>query len=211
MTLDHLFLFWELLGTVAFAASGAMTGLEKKMDLFGVCTLGLTTAVGGGIIRDVVLGNTPPMTFRDPSYAMVALATALVLFFSHVRRYLKQNQRHYDLALFWMDTLGLGIFTVSGVRLAYSFVYRPSVFLLVFVGVITGVGGGVLRDIMAGNTPYIFVKHVYACASLVGALVCSVLWYHTDQIFALLAGACTVFLIRVLARHYRWNLPYPHD
>ena len=211
MTVDHLFLFWELLGTVAFAASGAMTGLEKKMDLFGVCTLGLTTAVGGGIIRDVILGNTPPMTFRDPSYAMVAIATALVMFFSRVRRYLKRNQRHYDLALFWMDTLGLGIFTVSGVRLAYSCVKSPSVFLLVFVGVITGVGGGVVRDIMAGNMPYIFVKHVYACASLVGALVCSLLWYHIDQIFALLTGACAVFLIRVLARHYRWNLPYPHD
>lgn len=211
MKMDHIFLFWELLGTVAFAASGAMTGLEKKMDLFGVCVLGLTTAVGGGIIRDLVLGCTPPMTFRDPSYAMVALATALVMFFSRVRRYLKQNQRHYDLALFWMDTLGLGIFTVSGVRQAYSFVYRPSIFLLVFVGVITGVGGGLVRDIMAGNTPYIFVKHIYACASLVGALVCCILWPHTEQIFALLAGACTVFLIRVLARHYRWNLPYPHD
>ena len=211
MTVDHLFLFWELLGTVAFAASGAMTGLEKKMDLFGVCTLGLTTAVGGGIIRDVILGNTPPMTFRDPSYAMVAIATALVMFFSRVRRYLKRNQSRYDLALFWMDTLGLGIFTVSGVRLAYSCVASPSIFLLAFVGVITGVGGGVVRDIMAGNTPYIFVKHVYACASLVGALVCSVLWPYTEQIFALLAGACTVFLIRVLARHYRWNLPYPHD
>ena len=211
MTMDHLFLFWELLGTVAFAASGAMTGLEKKMDLFGVCTLGLTTAVGGGVIRDLILGTTPPMTFRDPSYAMVALATALVMFFSRVRRYLQRNQQHYDLALFWMDTLGLGIFTVSGVRLAYSFVYRPSIFLLVFVGVITGVGGGVMRDMMAGNTPYIFVKHVYACACLLGALVCSILWPHTEQIFSLLAGACTVFLTRVLARHYRWNLPYPHD
>ena len=209
--METFILLLELAGTLAFAASGAMTGLEKKMDLFGVCTLGLTTAVGGGIIRDVILGNTPPMTFRDPSYAMVALATALVMFFSQVRRYLQRNQQHYDLALIWMDTLGLGIFTVSGVRLAYSFVYRPSIFLLVFVGVITGVGGGVMRDMMAGNTPYIFVKHVYACASLLGALVCSVLWYHTDQIFALLAGACTVFLIRVLARHYRWNLPYPHD
>lgn len=211
MTVDHLFLFWELLGTVAFAASGAMTGLEKKMDLFGVCVLGLTTAVGGGVIRDVVLGNTPPMTFRDPSYAMVALATALVMFFSRVRRYLQRNQRHYDLAMFWMDTLGLGIFTVSGVRLAYTCVERPSIFLLVFVGVITGVGGGVVRDMLSGNTPYIFVKHVYACASLIGALVCSVLWPYTEELFSLLAGACTVFAIRALARHYRWNLPYPHD
>ena len=110
-----------------------------------------------------------------------------------------------------MDTLGLGIFTVSGVRLAYACADSPSIFLLAFVGVITGVGGGVMRDMMAGNTPYIFVKHVYACASLLGALVCSILWPHTEQTFSLLAGACSVFLIRVLARHYRWNLPYPHD
>ena len=155
------------------------------MDLFGVCILGLTTAVGGGIIRDMTLGNTPPATFRDPSYALVALAASLVLFLSRVRHLLQRNQQFYDLALFLMDTAGLGIFTVSGIRVAQRCVAEPSVFLLVFVGVITGVGGGVLRDVLAGDTPYIFIKHVYASASLLGALVCSLLWQVLGELPAI--------------------------
>ena len=89
----------ELIGTLAFAASGALTGLKKNMDIFGVCILGLTTAVGGGVIRDVILGNTPPATFQNPVYATVAIATALVLFLPWVRRFLMQDQRLYDLAM----------------------------------------------------------------------------------------------------------------
>lgn len=209
--MDILLFIFELLGTLAFAISGAMTGLKKKMDLFGVCILGLTTAVGGGIIRDVTLGNTPPATFRDPSYALVALAASLVLFLSRVRHLLQRNQQFYDLALFLMDTAGLGIFTVSGIRVAQRCVAEPSVFLLVFVGVITGVGGGVLRDVLAGDTPYIFIKHVYASASLLGALVCSLLWQVLGELPAMLLGAGVVFLIRGLSAHYRWNLPHPRD
>ena len=123
--MDILLFIFELLGTLAFAMSGAMTGLKKKMDLFGVCILGLTTAVGGGIIRDMTLGNTPPATFRDPSYALVALAASLVLFLSRVRHLLQRNQQFYDLALFLMDTAGLGIFTVSGIRVAQRCVAEP--------------------------------------------------------------------------------------
>ena len=209
--MDTLILAWELLGTLAFAASGAMTGLKKKMDLFGVCILGLTTAVGGGVIRDVILGNTPPATFRDPIYACVAISASLILFMSRVRHLLQRNQQQYELSLFLMDTAGLGIFTVSGIRIAQSCVADPSIFLLVFVGVITGVGGGVLRDMLAGDTPYIFVKHIYACASLIGALVCCLLWELFGELPAMLLGAGVVFLIRALSAHYRWTLPHPKD
>ena len=170
-TLDIFILILELIGTMAFAASGAMTGLRKNMDIFGVCILGLTTAVGGGVIRDLILGNTPPATFQDPIYATVAVLTSLVMFLPQVRRVLMWDQALFDLCLFLMDTAGLGIFTVVGIRTAYAHVPQATVFLLVFVGVVTGVGGGVLRDMMAGDTPYIFVKHVYASASLAGALV----------------------------------------
>ncbi len=86
----------NLIGTVAFAAAGAMTGLRKNMDIFGVCVLGLTTAVGGGIVRDVILGITPPTTFLDPIYAVVALLTSLVLFLPRIRRLLMWDQRLYD-------------------------------------------------------------------------------------------------------------------
>lgn len=209
--MDLFILILELVGTMAFAASGAITGLRKNMDIFGVCILGLTTAVGGGVIRDVILGNTPPATFQDPIYAAVALLTSLVLFLPQVRRLLTRDQALYDLVMLVMDTLGLGIFTVVGIQTAYGHAARPTLFLLVFVGVVTGVGGGVLRDMMAGDTPYIFVKHVYASASLAGALVCGALWDRAGEMPAMLAGAALVFVIRGLSAHFRWNLPRAHD
>ena len=209
--METFILALELIGTLAFAASGAMTGLKKNMDIFGVCILGLTTAVGGGVIRDLILGNTPPATFRDPIYAIVAILTSLVLFLPGVRRLLMRDQSLFDLGLFLMDTAGLAIFTVVGIRVAYAHVPQSTIFLLVFVGVVTGVGGGVLRDMMAGNTPYIFVKHVYASASLAGALVCALAWRPLGEMTAMLLGGSLVVLIRGLSAHYRWNLPRAHD
>ena len=201
----------ELAGTMAFAASGAMTGMKKNMDIFGICILALTTAVGGGVIRDLILGNTPPNTFRNPVYATVAIITALVLFLPWVRRFLMRDQRLYDLSMLILDTAGLGIFTVVGMRIAYATTPSPTLFLLVFVGVITGVGGGVIRDMMAGDTPYIFVKHIYACASLAGALVCAALWNGAGEVAAMAVGMTVVIVIRLLSAHYRWNLPKAHD
>ena len=209
--MEQLFLILELVGTLAFAASGAITGLKKNMDVFGICILGLTTAVGGGVIRDLILGLTPPATFLDPVYAVVALLTSLVLFLPRIRHLLMWDQRLYDLVLLIMDSVGLGIFTVSGIRIAYQSTPSPSLFLLVFVGVVTGVGGGVLRDVMAGDTPYIFVKHVYASASLAGALACVVLWPLAGEMAAMLCGGGLVIAIRILSAHFRWNLPRAHD
>ena len=209
--MDLFILIIELIGTMAFSASGAMTGIKKNMDIFGVCILALTTAVGGGVIRDLILGSTPPATFRDPVYATVAIVTALVLFLPRVRRLLMWDQALFDLSLFLMDTAGLAIFTVMGIRVAYAHVPQATLFLLAFVGVVTGVGGGVLRDIMAGDTPYIFVKHIYACASLVGALACGLAWHHLGEMGSMLLGGGLVVLIRCLSAHYRWNLPRAHD
>lgn len=209
--MDLTFLLLELAGTLAFAASGAMTGLKKNMDLFGVCILGLTTAVGGGVIRDVILGNTPPATFQDPVYALVALATSLVLFLPGIRRLLMWDQRLYDLTMLVLDSAGLGIFTTMGIRIAYGAVDDPSLFLLVFVGVVTGVGGGVLRDVLAGDTPYIFLKHVYASASLAGALVCVGFWRTWGELPAILGGTAVVIIIRFLSAYFHWNLPHTHS
>ena len=209
--METFILILELAGTMAFAASGAITALKKGMDLFGVCILGLTTAVGGGVIRDVILGNTPPATFLNPIYASVALVTSLVLFLPRIRHLLMWDQRLYDLSMLILDSLGLGIFTVVGIRIAWRSTAEPTLFLLVFVGVVTGVGGGVIRDVMAGDTPYIFVKHIYACASLAGALVCAGLWRPAGEVAAILAGAGVVVLIRFLSAHYRWNLPRARD
>lgn len=157
--------FMEMAGTVAFAASGAMVGVERNMDIFGVSVLGVVTAVGGGMIRDIVLGIIPPNVFTNPVYALVATITSCVVFlvFYWKRQLLEGHMRlTYDRVMLVMDSIGLGIFTVVGVNTGIRSGYMDNVFLLVFLGTITGVGGGLMRDMMAGVPPYIFVKHIYA-------------------------------------------------
>ena len=201
----------EIIGTIAFASSGAMVGIKKQMDLLGVCVLGMTTAVGGGMIRDLILGVNPPVMFQNPTYALIAIAFSILIFCG---LYFFQNklthskvQGVYDKLMMIFDSLGLGLFTVVGVTTAINIGYETTAFLQIFVGVLTGVGGGVLRDIMAGNTPYIFVKHVYASASIIGAIVCVLVEPWLGDLTAMLIGAVVVFVIRILAAHYKWNLP----
>lgn len=208
--MDKFILILELIGTVAFAASGAMTGLRKGMDIFGVVILGLTTAVGGGILRDVLLGITPPNAFRNPLYALVAITTSIICFIPALQRFFVRNRPSYDRCLLIMDSIGLGIFTVMGICIAQEAASDFNIFFLTFVGVITGVGGGVMRDTLAGDTPYIFVRHVYACASLTGALLCIFLWPLLSHTWAMLIGMTAVILLRFLAAHFRWNLPKAH-
>lgn len=209
--MERFFLVFEMLGVVAFAASGALMAIRRRMDVFGVCILGLTTAVGGGILRDVLLGNTPPMAFRSGTGSALAAAVSLCLFLTGVRHRLTDDRRRYKGTVQVLDSIGLGIFTVTGVRTAWDCVADPSLYLTVFVGTITGVGGGVLRDLLAGETPYILKKHVYACASLLGALLCALLRPLFGEIPAMLWGAGTVFFLRLLSAHYHWNLPHPKD
>ena len=200
-------LILEIIGTVAFAVSGAMTGLSKKMDIFGVVILGLTTAVGGGMIRDLVLGLTPPAMFTNPIYAAVAAVVSVIVFLPAVRRWLTAYGREREILMLVMDSLGLGVFTVVGIQRAYTATDHRGMFLLVFVGVVTGVGGGLLRDVMAGQTPYIFVKHVYASASIIGAILCAALWAPLGATMAMILGASVILAIRLLAAHYHWSLP----
>ncbi len=202
-----LLLFLEIIGTVAFACSGATVGISKKMDLFGVVTLGVITSVGGGVIRDLVLGLTPPATFKNPIYALVAICVSVIIFIPAVRHFLFKKQQVYENAMRIMDSLGLGIFTVVGVEIAYSAGQSENWFLLIFVGLITGTGGGVIRDILAGNTPYILVKHFYATASIIGAFVYILLCRSFGEETAFYCGALTVIVLRLLAAKYRWSLP----
>lgn len=199
----------EMIGTVAFSISGAMTGIRKGMDILGISILGLTTAVGGGVMRDLILGITPPKTFQNPVYAMVAIATALLVCTPWVQNLFSKRQSYYDLVMLWMDSVGLGIFTVVGIETAYSVSTDFSLFLMIFVGAVTGVGGGVLRDVMAQDPPYIFVKHFYASASLIGAVVCALLWETLGQSVSIIAGVAVVLVLRLLAAKFRWSLPKP--
>ncbi len=189
-----------------------MTAIRKGLDMFGVVILGITTSVGGGIIRDLVLGITPPKTFTNPSYAIVAALTSIITFVIEYRHAKKtgdemKGNRFTEAVLFWLDSTGLAIFGMVGIATAYEVSSEFSGFLLCFVGVITGVGGGVLRDIFAGQRPYIFVKHFYASACLIGSIVCIMLWDLTGRIIAMLTGAAVVIILRFFAAKYRWSFP----
>ena len=200
----------EIIGTIAFASSGAMLGIRKNLDIFGVVVLGLCVAVGGGIVRDIILGLTPPSAFRDPSYALTALVTAVLLFGIVYWKQEILTSRYmeiYETIMNYCDAAGLGIFTVLGVYTGYEQGYRGR-FFLIFLGMLTGIGGGVIRDVLADIMPFILRKHIYAVASLAGAFVCQRL-IGQNLYLALAAGTAVVLVIRILASHYRWNLPRP--
>lgn len=207
---EILLLAFEIAGTVAFAVSGALLGLEKRMDILGISILGLTTAVGGGVIRDIILGITPPMTFRNPLYAAIAIGVS-VLVFVIVRKRSLFKGRFYEITMLIMDSTGLGVFTVIGINTAFVRDDSYGIFLLVFVGVMTGVGGGILRDVMAGDRPYIFVKHFYASASIIGALVCVAVWDVLGSITSMFVGTAVVIVLRLCAARFRWSLPKVQD
>lgn len=210
---DLLIYIIEIIGTIAFASSGALLAIDKNMDIFGVNILGITTSVGGGIIRDVILGNVPPNVFRNSSYVFVACAVSTTIFIIvYIKRrvqitVLDKVKPFYDGAMLWMDAIGLGIFTVVGINTAVNNGYKDNYFLLIFVGMVTGIGGGMLRDVMALRMPYVFVKHIYACASLTGALVYIAMIPHMPIITAMTVASIVVVIIRVAAAHYKWNLP----
>ena len=197
----------QLIGTVSFAVSGAMTAMRKGMDVLGVTVLGLTTAVGGGILRDVLLGRTPPAIFSDPVTVALAAATAILVFIPAVRKLLLKTRRVYDLTMLLADSLGLGIFTVIGAQVACEALGHANWFTIAFLGTITGVGGGAVRDVLAGDQPYIFRKHIYALASLAGALVWVAVHRLWNDTVAMLVGGSLIVVIRLLAAHFRWSLP----
>lgn len=209
--MNSVFFILEIIGTVAFAASGAMVAVNKKMDVFGVIILGLTTATGGGIIRDLVLGVTPPSVFLTPVYAIVAVATSILVFLPFTQKFAHKNTRAYDTVLLICDSVGLGVFTAVGVKAAYSAIENAPFILAVFTGVITAVGGGAIRDLFAKDTPFIFIRHFYACASLIGAILTIVLWNFAGELISMAAGIVTVIVLRLFAAKYRWELPKPHN
>ena len=170
--------------------------------------MGATTAVGGGIMRDLLLGITPPTTLRSPTPALVAIGVSILIFLPFFQKRLRgSSHRIYDLLMLVADSTGLGLFTVMGVNICYETHPSSSILMSVFLGVITGVGGGVLRDMMSQNKPYILVKHFYACAAIIGALLCALLRPYLGELVASVIGSAVIFILRITAAVFRWRLP----
>lgn len=199
----------EMIGIAAFASSGALTAIKHRLDLLGVITVGIITASGGGMLRDVLLGIHPVFALKSPLYITVAAfaSVAVFLWLSLIKKQMGYLTRLYNSAMLMCDTLGLGIFTVTGITTAILQGYSDNHFLLVFSGIITGVGGGILRDIIVNRKPEIFVSNIYACASAAGAVVFLLLYTRVSFPVACAASLGTTFLVRICSVKFNWNLP----
>jgi uncharacterized membrane protein YeiH len=190
----------DLLGTAAFAASGALAGIRRDMDLFGVLVLGLVTATGGGTLRDLLLGDLPPFIFRNETYLYLSILVSLGVFVFHGRIAFLQNP------LLYFDAVGLGTFVVIGTGKALDF--RMGFIGSVMMGVMTATAGGVLRDILSTRVPMVLQKEVYASACLAGGALLYILQLTPlPRGWALLISALTVIMLRIFAIHYNWSLP----
>ena len=198
----------ELIGAAAFAISGAMAAIKRKADIFGVVFLGVITALGGGVIRDVLIGQLPPKMFISYAYLLASLLVSLIVFFdAYIRRekYFANKDKLSEINNIF-DAVGLAVFTISGMNTAMG--VSDNVILILTLGVITGVGGGMLRDMMTNTMPKVLHKRVYAVASLIGGALYYVLYLiGVNDILSAVIGMVTIFVLRVLATVYKWNLP----
>ena len=202
--------FLELIGTAAFSISGAMIAVDKGADIFGVLFLALITALGGGVIRDTLLGNTPPMMFTSYMYVTVALFCGLAIFilaYSNIERYSRIYPR-MDHVVNIFDAMGLAAFTVSGVNLTVGLYGLDMPLLLCLMGMCTGVGGGMLRDVLTNSMPMVLTSRIYAVASLCGALLYYILLSNSVPATPAAIITCVlIFALRLLATFFNWNLP----
>ena len=190
----------DLVGTAAFAASGAWAGIRREMDLFGVLVLGLVTATGGGTLRDLLLGDTPPFIFKNETYLWLSIVVSLVVFIAH--RHLARLQH----PLLYFDAVGLGTFVVIGTGKALEF--QMGFIGSVMMGVMTATAGGMVRDILSTRVPLVLQREVYASACLAGGALLYLL--HLTPLphnWAMLLAALAVITIRLLAIRYNWSLP----
>ena len=191
----------DLIGTAAFAASGAWAGIHKRMDMLGVLVLGVVTATGGGTLRDILLGDFPPFCLKDELYLYISLGVALLVFtFNRQMTFLKNP-------LLYFDAVGLGTFVVIGTQKAMSYQMGPLVAIL--LGVMTATAGGMLRDVLSNEVPYILRKEtLYASACIAGGAMMVLLSYTpVPAAAAALIAALSVIILRILAIRRNWTLP----
>jgi len=195
-----LILFLDYFGTFVFAISGVLAAVERKFDLFGAITLGIVTAIGGGTLRDLMIGSTPAGWMTDIIYSLTIFAAIPICYL--FSRYIKQWRK----GLFLFDTIGIGLFTILGLQKTLAVGLSPLV--AVMMGIVTAVFGGIIRDVLSNQVPLIFRKEIYASACLSGALVFLIAESILSEDLAILLAVCTVILIRILAIRRHWSLPF---
>ena len=210
ITTENVLIILEIIGTIAFAISGALVAVKVRYDVFGVAVVGSITAVGGGIMRDILIGKIPPTIFSKFYIILIAIVASFIVFI--VAYYKRKNfdvvKERIEQVNNIFDAIGLAVFTVMGMQIAFENCFEENLFLCVTIALLSAVGGGLLRDVLTETQPYIFKKHIYALASIVGAL----LYYACEvlvgiQVLSAVVGIVFIIGIRILATKYRWSLP----
>ncbi len=199
MSLSFVFIL-EMLGTAAFAVSGALAASRKNMDIFGFCVMALMPAVGGGTVRDIIIDRVPVFWIADNRYVVVAIIAALVVFFTSYRPGSRRR------ILVWMDALGLALFAALGTDISLQYETGPLVAIM--LGVTTAVTGGMIRDVICNEIPLVLTREIYATAAFAAA-VCYVIADSVglSEQFALVIAVAAGFSIRALGIVYNWSLP----
>ena len=199
---DVVYEVLQLAGILAFAISGALVGVRRDLDLLGVVVVGSSTGVGGGIVRDVLLGVHPPISFVYWPNLAVALVGSVVVFFVHpgITRI-----RYFEVVF---DAFGLGLFSASGAALA--FVNGQTALTSILVGTITAIGGGVIRDVLVNTVPGVLTRELYAVSAIFGAgLSVALIALTGDPILGSLVGGSAAIILRLTSYARGWNLPRP--
>ena len=195
-----MLLVLDLVGMFVFGLAGATAAVRQRVDLFGVLVIAFATASAGGILRDLIIGAVPPATFRDWRYLAAASLAGLVTFVWHdaIER-LRNPVRVFDAA-------GLGLFAVAGAQKALAFGLQPAMAAL--LGMLTGIGGGIVRDLLLSRVPVVFQGEVYALAALAGStLVVVGHWLQWPALPTAIGGAVLCFALRIFAMRFKWHLP----
>ncbi len=192
--------FIDIVGTMVFAISGALAGRDKKLDFFGIAAVGLITAIGGGTVRDVLLGSTPVGWMQDLTYlSMIGSGILISLLFGKAVLKLRRT-------FFMFDTVGIAVFTVLGLQKALNLGVHPVIAIM--MGMVSAVFGGVIRDIVCNEIPLIFRKEIYALTCLCGGVLYVILdKSDVGQSFNIPITVCFIVIFRVLAVKFKWQLP----
>ena len=195
--------FFDLFGTFAFAVSGAILGIKKDMDIYGMFILAISVGVGGGTMRDVLLSRTPPFVLTDINYMIVITAATLIVFFLNSKVVKDMPMKALNIA----DAIGLGVFTSIGETVAVE--CNVEWYGIIFFGVMTATAGGMIRDTLAGEVPFVLKKEVYASASIAGGILFIILYKsNVGMNINILITSIFVTLIRIVAIYKNWNLPH---
>jgi len=203
----------EIIGVLSFSISGALMAIDKENDFFGVIFLAIITSFGGGILRDIFIGNTPPLFFKLYHLIIVSVVTSTVVFLlaTIFKKQYVQNEDFVQSINNYLDAAGLGVFVISGARICMEAGFTNP-FLIVVMGMISGTGGSMTRDIIMREVPALLRRHIYLMAGLAGATIYYFLVrFGVSDVFAVPIGAISIVIIRILATIFKWNMPKAID